>query len=121
MTPPPPPSSAPPRIPVFDYKRQLAPLRADMLAATARVLDSGMLILGEEVKRFEKAFAAEIGLSDAVGVDNGTDALAVAMWALGVQHGDEVVTVPNTAVPTVSAIRMVLAGLGGGAPGRLRR
>lgn len=95
------------RIPVFDYKRQLAPLRDEVLRAAARVLDSGSLILGEEVKRFETAFAATLGLAEAVGVDNGTDALAVAMWALGIRPGDEVLTVPNTAVPTVSAIRMV--------------
>ena len=100
-------SQVPVRIPLFDYRRQLAALRGQLLAATERVLDSGTLILGEETRRFEKAFAATLGLDDSVGVGNGTDALAVALWALGVRPNDEVITVPNTAVPTVSAIRMV--------------
>ena len=91
----------------FDYRAQLAGIRGEIDAAIARVLDSGTLILGPEVQRFERGFAAWLGGGHAVGVNSGTDALAVALRALGIAAGDEVITVPNTAVPTVSAIRMV--------------
>lgn len=94
-------------VPMFDYRTQLATMRGEIDAAIARVLDSGVLVLGEEGKRFEQAFAHWLGGGHAVGVNSGTDALAIAMTAMGVGPGDEVVTVPNTAVPTVSAIRMV--------------
>ena len=94
-------------VPMFDYRAQLRPLRDEMLAAITRVLDSGTLILGPEVERFERAFAASQGGGHGVGVNSGTDALVCAFLALGVQPGDEIVTVPNTAVPTVSAIRAV--------------
>jgi dTDP-4-amino-4,6-dideoxygalactose transaminase len=93
-------------IPMFDYRAQLATIRGEIDAAIARVLDSGTLILGEEGKRFEQAVATRLGGGHAVGVNSGTDALVIALQAMGVGPGDEVVTVPNTAVPTVSAIRM---------------
>jgi len=94
-------------IPMFDYRAQLATLRAEILAAITRVLDSGTLILGGDVERFENAFAATIGPGGGVGVNSGTDALAIALRAFGVGADDEVITVANTAVPTVSAIRSV--------------
>jgi len=90
---------------MFEYREQLAALRPELLAAMARVLDSGILILGPEVERFEQSFAATLGSGGAVGVNSGTDALAIALRALGVGPGDEVLTVANTAVPTVAAIR----------------
>jgi aminotransferase EvaB len=101
------PEIATPDVPMFDYRAQLQPLRAQMLAAIERVLDSGTLILGGEVEAFERAFAQAHGGGHAVGVNSGTDALVIAFHALGVQPGDEIVTVANTAVPTISAIRMV--------------
>src|SRR5205085_2068688 len=76
----------------------------EILGAVARVLDSGQLILGPSVRRFEAAFAAWCGLRFGVGVNSGTDALILGLKALGVGPGDEVITVPNTAVPTLSAI-----------------
>ncbi|HEX6811686.1 MAG TPA: DegT/DnrJ/EryC1/StrS family aminotransferase [Planctomycetota bacterium] len=90
---------------MFDYREQLAALRPELMAAVTRVLDSGTLILGPEVERFEQAFAGTLGGGGAVGVNSGTDALAIALRALGIGPGDEVLTVANTAVPTVSAIR----------------
>lgn len=93
-------------IPMFDYRAQLASIRGEIDAAIARVLDSGTLILGDEGKRFEQTFAARLGGGHAVGVNSGTDALVIALQAFGIGPGDEVITVPNTAVPTVSAIRM---------------
>ena len=96
------------RIEIFDLRPQLEELRADVMAAVERVLASGRVILGPEVERFEQEFAAALSPDTrCVGVASGTAALAVALRALGAGPGDEVVTVANTAVPTVSAIREV--------------
>jgi dTDP-4-amino-4,6-dideoxygalactose transaminase len=73
-------------------------------AAIARVLDSGTYILGEEVMLFERAFAAFCGVTHGVGVASGTDALILALRALGIGSGDEVITVSHTAVATAAAI-----------------
>lgn len=73
-------------------------------AAIARVLDSGVYVLGDEVESFEGAFAAYCGVGHAVGVGNGTDALILALKALGIGQGDEVITVSHTALATVAAI-----------------
>jgi dTDP-4-amino-4,6-dideoxygalactose transaminase len=80
--------------------------KAEILAAIVRVLDSGRYILGEEVNAFEQEFAHHFGLSHAVGVANGTDAIALALRSLGVGTGDRVATVSHTAVATVAAIEM---------------
>ncbi|MCU0865022.1 MAG: DegT/DnrJ/EryC1/StrS family aminotransferase [Planctomycetes bacterium] len=94
-------------VPMFDYRAQLESLRGEMMAAIARVLDSGTLILGPEVERFEQAMARSLGGGTTIGCNSGTDALVLAFRALGIGAGDQIVTVANTAVPTVSAIRMV--------------
>jgi dTDP-4-amino-4,6-dideoxygalactose transaminase len=73
-------------------------------AAILRVLESGEYILGGEVAAFERAFAAYCGGGHAVGVGSGTDALVLALKALGIGPGDEVITVSHTAVATVAAI-----------------
>jgi dTDP-3-amino-3,4,6-trideoxy-alpha-D-glucose transaminase len=80
--------------------------RAAIDAAMARVLSGGRYILGPETEAFEREFAAYLGVTDAIGVANGTDALHVALRALGVGPGDEVITVAHTAVATVSAIEL---------------
>ena len=72
--------------------------------AVGRVLNSGWYILGQEVKAFEDEFAAYIGVQHGIGVARGTDALQLALRTLGVEPGDEVITVPHTAVATASAI-----------------
>jgi dTDP-4-amino-4,6-dideoxygalactose transaminase len=72
--------------------------------AIGTTLDSGRYILGREVKAFEESFAAYIGVGHAIGVGNGTDAIEVALRALGTGPGDAVFTVSHTAVATVSAI-----------------
>jgi aminotransferase EvaB len=84
-----------------DYRRQ----REQFLAIADRVFSSGRLILGSEVAQFEKDFASYCEVSHGVGVNSATDALFLALKALGIGTGDEVVTVANTAVPTVAAIR----------------
>lgn len=75
-------------------------------AAIERVLDSGQYILGKEVERFEKSFAKYIGVKHCIGVASGTEALFLAMKALGIGDGDEVITVSYTATATISAICM---------------
>ncbi|HEY2010077.1 MAG TPA: DegT/DnrJ/EryC1/StrS family aminotransferase [Rhizomicrobium sp.] len=75
-------------------------------AAVRRVLDSGWYILGRECEAFEQAFASWSGARDAIGVGNGTDAIVIALKALGVGAGDVVFTVSHTAVATVAAIEM---------------
>jgi dTDP-4-amino-4,6-dideoxygalactose transaminase len=82
-------------------------LRDEILAALTRVVDGNAYILGPEVAAFERALATEVQVGDVIGVASGTDALALALLALGVESGDEVITVSHTAGPTVAAIRMI--------------
>ncbi|MBD3236103.1 MAG: erythromycin biosynthesis sensory transduction protein eryC1 [Candidatus Eisenbacteria bacterium] len=91
-------------MPVFDLRAHDAALSAEIAGAVSRVLRSGWFVLGPELEAFEKAFAAWLGGGYVVGVASGTDALQLALAAAGVGAGDGVLTVPNTAVPTVSAI-----------------
>jgi len=91
-------------IQVWDYRSEYEVERSEILAAVDQVFRSGRLILGERVRTFEERFAAYCGAHYGVGVNSGTDALFLALKALGVGPGDEVVTVANTAVPTVAAI-----------------
>lgn len=79
-------------------------MKGEMDRAWKRVAASGWFILGKEVGSFEKEFAHYVGVTYAVGVGNGTEALQLALVAGGVGPGDEVITVANTAVPTVNAI-----------------
>lgn len=81
--------------------------RAAIDQAVATVMNSGTYVLGEQVDQFERAFAAYVGVEHAVGVGNGTDALALALRALGVKPGDSVATVSHTAVATVAAVDMI--------------
>ena len=91
-------------IKVWDYLDEYLNDRDAILAAVDQVFRSGQLILGPCVAEFERAFAAYCGVGHGIGVDNGTNALMLGLKALGVKAGSEVITVPNTAVPTVSAI-----------------
>lgn len=91
-------------VPFFDYRPELKTMRGEIDAAVARVLDSGSLILDREVTEFETEFAEWTGAGHAVGVSSGTDALILALRAVGVAPGDEVITQANTAWPTVAAI-----------------
>ena len=91
-------------IPLIDLAAQHAALRDPLNAAIERVVASGRYILGPEVESFEKAFAAYLGVGHAIGVSSGTAALQLALMALGIGPGHEVITVSHTAVATVAAI-----------------
>jgi len=88
----------------WSYLEDYAEHRGRLLALTDEVLSSGRLILGPRVEQFERNFATYCGVAHGVGVNSGTDALILGMKALGIGPGDEVITVSNTAVPTVAAI-----------------
>ncbi|MEA2450434.1 MAG: hypothetical protein QOG63_2366, partial [Thermoleophilaceae bacterium] len=79
-------------------------LRPELDAAVARVLDSGWFLLGGEGEAFEREFADWVGTDHAAGCASGTDAIELALRALGIGAGDEVITQANTCVPTVAAI-----------------
>jgi dTDP-4-amino-4,6-dideoxygalactose transaminase len=96
-----------PAIPQASPHAFFAEHRVEVMAAMARVIDSGWYILGSEVQAFEREFAAQFRYGGAVGVGNGTDAIALALRALGVGPGDRVATVSHTAVATAAAIEMV--------------
>jgi dTDP-4-amino-4,6-dideoxygalactose transaminase len=78
-------------VPLFDPATPLRPLGAELRAAMARVLDSERYVLGPEVEAFEEEFAEHLGVQHAVGVANGTEAITIALRALGVGPGDEVI------------------------------
>lgn len=89
---------------VWDYLKEYEAEREDILDAVDTVFRSGKLVFGESVGRFEEEFAGYHGAAHCVGVDNGTNAVKLGLQALGVRPGDEVITVSNTAAPTVLAI-----------------
>ncbi|MGH2865940.1 MAG: DegT/DnrJ/EryC1/StrS family aminotransferase [Solirubrobacteraceae bacterium] len=89
---------------LFDTSTPLVPLQAQLRAAVARVLDSERYILGPELAAFEREFAAYCGCAHAIGVANGTDAITIALRALGVGAGDEVVVPSFTFYASAEAI-----------------
>jgi dTDP-3-amino-2,3,6-trideoxy-4-keto-D-glucose/dTDP-3-amino-3,4,6-trideoxy-alpha-D-glucose/dTDP-2,6-dideoxy-D-kanosamine transaminase len=93
------------QIPVFDLARQLAPQRGELEAAVLDVIRRGHFVLGHHVAAFEAEFAAYCGAAHAVGMGNGTDALELALRALGVGLGDRVVTTANAGGYGTAAIR----------------
>ena len=89
---------------VWGYLKEFASEKDDIMRAVESVFESGMLILGENVKAFEQEYANYCGVDYGIGCDNGTNAISLALHALNIGAGDEVITVSNTAIPTVSAI-----------------
>jgi dTDP-4-amino-4,6-dideoxygalactose transaminase len=92
------------RIPLVDVKAQYAPFFRELTERLAEVVDSGHFILGPNVRAFEEEAAAFLGVRDAVGVANGTDALVLVLDALGVGPGDEVICPSFTFYATAEAI-----------------
>jgi dTDP-4-amino-4,6-dideoxygalactose transaminase len=91
-------------VPLFDTRTPLEPLREEIDAAIRGVVDRGVFILGPQVRAFEEEFAAFLGVGHAVGVANGTDALVLALRALGVGPGDDVVVPSFTFYASAEAI-----------------
>ncbi len=96
----------PPAIPAADPRANYLAHRAAIDAAIARVLEGGAYILGPEVEAFERSFAAFLGSAHAAGVASGTDALVLALKAVGVGPRDYVAAPSHTAVATVAAIEL---------------
>src|SRR6266571_2920840 len=92
------------KVPFLDLKAHHAPLIDEFDGAIREVIESSAFAGGPFVERFEQEFAAYCGSKYAIGVGNGTDALWLALLALGIGEGDEVVTVPNTFIATAEAI-----------------
>ena len=92
-------------IPFLDLKAQHKELKAELMDAVGRVVDSCQFALGNEVAAFEEEFAAFCGAKHAAGVNTGTSALHLALLAGGIGPGDEVITIPHTFMATVSSIR----------------
>jgi dTDP-3-amino-3,4,6-trideoxy-alpha-D-glucose transaminase len=91
-------------VPLFDSSSMLAPLRGELRGAIDRVIESQHFILGPEVAGFEQELAAYCGASHAIGVANGTDAITIALRAMGVGDGDEVVVPSFTFYASAEAI-----------------
>lgn len=91
-------------IPFVDLKSEYALISEEVAPAIQRVLESGWFIFGEELEGFEKEFSQYIGAKYGVGVNSGSDALFLALKALGIGEGDEVITVSHTFISTVDAI-----------------
>jgi len=94
-------------IPMVDLKRQYHALKREIDEGMAAALEATQFILGPNVQAFEKEAAAYLGVSHAVGVASGTDALHLACAAAGIGEGDEVITTPFTFIATAEAIRYV--------------
>lgn len=92
-------------VPYWEYLSDYEQHREEILKLLDTVISSGRLILGTQVATFENRFAAYTGARFGIGVNSGTDALFLSLKALRIGEGDEVITVSNTAVPTVAAIR----------------
>lgn len=92
------------KIYVWKYIEEYKKNKKEILKIVDNVFNSGQLILGKQVRKFEKNFSSYVDCNYGVGVNSGTDALLIALMAIGIKKNDEVITVSNTAVPTVSAI-----------------
>jgi dTDP-4-amino-4,6-dideoxygalactose transaminase len=93
-------------IPYVNLAAQHQPLKAELLRAVGNVLDEGQFILGPAVSDLESQFARLCGTTHAIGVNSGMDALVLALRALDIGEGDEVITAPNSFVASTSCIRL---------------
>src|SRR6266513_2940872 len=99
-----PPAVSSLRVPMYDLRAEYLSMRSAIDAAIQRVLESGTLVMGPEPRAFEEDFARYCGARHAVGVGSGSAAVHLALLACGIGPGDEVITVPNTDIPTTMAI-----------------
>src|SRR5205085_5714 len=94
------------KIPLLDLYAQYLTIKSDVDAAVQRTIVQSAFVGGEEVRAFEAEFASYCEVNAAVGVGNGTDALYLALRALGIGSGDEVITVAHTFIATAEAISL---------------
>ena len=94
-----------------DLKRQYVAIKNEIDPSIKNVVDNTAFILGNEVESFENEFAQYCGVKYGIGVDSGTSALSLALRALNIKEGDEVITVPNTFIATTLAISSVGANV----------
>jgi len=94
------------RVPYINLGLQYQGDKAEIIQKVADLIDSGMFILGSEVKQFEETFAQICQTKYAVGVANGTDALVLALKSMGIGEGDEVITAPNSYLASASSIAL---------------
>src|SRR5258708_28565728 len=95
------------RIPFLDLRAATREIREEIDAGVARVLDSGLYLLGRELAAFESEFADYAGVKHCIGVGNGLDALVLSLKALGARFGDEVLVPSNTYIATWLAVSSV--------------
>ncbi|MGA2174265.1 MAG: DegT/DnrJ/EryC1/StrS family aminotransferase [Verrucomicrobiota bacterium] len=98
------------KVEFYGHVRQYNNIKAEIDANLQQVIQSGQFVLGPMLKRFEGEFAAYCGAKHAIGVGNGTDAIWLALMALGIGPGDECITHPNTFFATAEAIWIAGAG-----------
>src|SRR5215471_15774925 len=91
----------------IDLKTQRAKLKGEIDRRIQRVFDHGQYIMGPEVRELEERLERYTAARHCIGVANGTDALLIAMMALGVGHGDEVITSPFTFIATGEMIALI--------------
>ena len=89
----------------WSYKQELKKYNKKIKSQINKSLNSGQIFFGKELSKFEKNFTKKYKSKFGVAVGSGTDALFIALKALGIKNGDEVITAANTAIPTISAIR----------------
>ncbi len=92
------------KIPFLDLKAEYTPLRDEILSALDRVCEKSAFVQGEEIEAFEREFAEFCSTKHCVALSSGTAALHLGLLALGVQHGHEVITTPNTFIATAEAV-----------------
>lgn len=92
------------KVPFIDLQQRYQEEKTELLSCVDRVLSKGHLIMTEEVNEFEEQAAKYVGVKHVVGLNSGTDALMMALWAYGIGKGDEVITTPVSFVATTGAI-----------------
>ncbi|MGY6528571.1 MAG: DegT/DnrJ/EryC1/StrS family aminotransferase [Cyanobacterium sp.] len=95
------------KIPILDLKLQYQQLKSEIDGAIALVLESTQFVLGPEVQKLEQEIASFLGVNHAIGVNSGTDALIIALRALNIGEGDEVITTPFSFYATAESISLV--------------
>ncbi len=95
------------KVPIVDLRPEVESIYEELREAVLRVIRSGQYIMGENVQKFEREVSEYLGVKHAISLNSGTDALVIALRALGIREGDEVITTPFTFFATVEAISRI--------------